>query len=104
MRSITLAVVALLIVLAAPCARSQELSKNDRARGHIMLRNVKNEVQKNYYDPKFHGVDLEARFAAADKKLDEATSNGQIFGIIAQTLMDFDDSHLFFMPPPHVNR
>jgi len=102
-RSIAPVAVLLLIVLSAPCARSEELSKNDRARGHIMLRNIKDEVRKNYYDPMFHGIDLDTRFAAADKKIDEATSNGQIFGIIAQTLLDFDDSHLFFMPPARVN-
>ncbi|HEY6137053.1 MAG TPA: S41 family peptidase [Thermoanaerobaculia bacterium] len=104
MRSIAPAALALFVVLAAPCAMAQEFSKNDRSRGHLMLRNIQDEVRKNYYDPKFHGVDLDARFAAADKKIDEATSNGQVFGIIAQALMDFDDSHLFFMPPPHVNR
>lgn len=98
------AALALFVVLAVPCAMAQELSKNERSRGHLMLRNIQNEVRKNYYDPKFHGIDLDARFAAADKKIDEASSNGQIFGIIAQALMDFDDSHLFFMPPPHVNR
>ena len=104
MRSLAPAAFALFVVLSTPCATAQEFSKNDRSRGHLMLRNIQDEVRKNYYDPKFHGVDLDARFAAADKKLDEATSNGQVFGIIAQALMDFDDSHLFFMPPPHVNR
>jgi len=64
-----------------------------------MLNQVKSEVKKNYYDPTFRGIDLEARFQAAEEKLKQATSNGQVFGIIAQALVDFNDSHTVFIPP-----
>ena len=78
---------------------AQTLTATDRDRGHTMLRVLKNEIKKNYYDPTFRGIDLEARFKAADEKVDAAKSVGQIFGIVAQVLLDFEDSHLFFIPP-----
>jgi carboxyl-terminal processing protease len=44
-------------------------------------------------------MDLDARFTAADEKLKQATSLGQVFGIIAQAMADLNDSHTFFIPP-----
>jgi C-terminal processing protease CtpA/Prc len=44
-------------------------------------------------------MDLETRFKIADEKIKSATSLGQIFGIIAQALIDLEDSHTFFLPP-----
>lgn len=71
----------------------------ERGRGRDMLKAIKDDIKKNYYDPNFHGIDLEARFKTADEKIQQAQSVGQIFGIIAQVLLDFDDSHTFFLPP-----
>ncbi|MBA3356824.1 MAG: hypothetical protein H0U18_12980, partial [Pyrinomonadaceae bacterium] len=57
----------------------------DRDRGRMMLSVIKSDLKKNYYDPNFHGLDIEARFKEADEKIKQAASLGQIFGIIAQT-------------------
>jgi predicted metalloprotease with PDZ domain len=65
---------------------------------HI-LEVIKGDIKKNYYDSQFHGIDLEARFKTAKEKLKNANSGGQMMTIIAQVLLDFDDSHLFFLPP-----
>jgi len=78
---------------------AQSLNAVDRERGNMMLKVLKNEIKKNYYDPTFRGIDLEVRFKTAQEKIDRAASLGQVFGIIAQALMDFEDSHLFFIPP-----
>lgn len=75
------------------------VSEVDRDRGHVMLQIIKEDLKKNYYDPAFHGMDVETRFRAADEKIKTATSIGQIFGIVAQFLVDLNDSHTFFMPP-----
>jgi carboxyl-terminal processing protease len=84
---------------AAPrAARAQTLSY-ERDRGVAMLEVIKSDIRKNYYDPNFHGVDLDARFKAAAEKIKQSNSVGQIQSIIAQVLVDFDDSHLFFLPP-----
>lgn len=75
----------------------------DRDRGRMMLSVIKSDLKKNYYDPNFHGLDIEARFKEADEKIKQGTSLGQILGIIAQTLIDLNDSHTYFLPPdrPH---
>lgn len=99
-----LAVAMLILAFGWPAARAQTLNKFDRDRGRVMLGAIKNEVKKNYYDPSYHGIDLEARFKAADEKISSATSLGQVFGIIAQVLIDFEDSHLFFIPPARTSR
>ena len=64
-----------------------------------MLNVIKGDIKKDYYDPTFHGIDLDARFKVAEEKIKQATSLGQIFGIIAQTLIELEDSHTFFLPP-----
>jgi carboxyl-terminal processing protease len=73
--------------------------ERERERGLQMLRGTKDLIKENYYDPKFHGMDLEARFKAAEEKMKTAESLGQIFGIIAQAVAELDDSHTFFIPP-----
>lgn len=70
-----------------------------RERGRIMLKTIKDDLKKNYYDPTYRGMDVEARFKTADEKMKTAESVGQVFGIIAQVLLDLDDSHTFFIPP-----
>ena len=85
-------------------ANGQGVSKNDREVGKIMLRNVKDSIKKNYYDPEFHGVNIDEAFEAAEQKIDEATSNGQIFGIIEKVLLGLNDTHTSFEPPPHALR
>ncbi|HEV2915070.1 MAG TPA: S41 family peptidase [Pyrinomonadaceae bacterium] len=69
-----------------------------------MLNNVKTEFIKSYYDPMFHGMDVEARFKLADEKMKKAQSMGQLIGIIAQVLLDLNDSHTFFQPPYRSSR
>src|SRR6185436_10248854 len=56
------------------------------------------------YDPNYHGVDLKAVFGEADELLKKAESGGQIYGIIARALMQFNDSHLYFAPPVRSSR
>jgi carboxyl-terminal processing protease len=94
---------ALLTLALAACAAAQSLDL-DRGRSRTMLGNIKGKIKESYYDPNFHGVDLEARFKAADERLKAATSRGEMFGIIAQTLLDFKDSHTFFVPPQRASR
>ncbi len=83
----------------SPPAAAQKLSDHDRERGRQMLKTLKDDIKKNYYDPTFRGIDIEERFREADEAIRRAQSNGQIFGIIAQALVGFNDSHLFFIPP-----
>lgn len=64
-----------------------------------MLKNVKNAIKNNYYDPTFKGIDIEARFKAAEEKLKTTETLGQAFSVIAQAVIDLNDSHTRFYPP-----
>jgi len=83
--------------------RPQEL-KFERSRHILILNSIKDDIKKNYYDPQFRGIDIEKRFQDAEDKIKQDASVGQMSGTIAQVLVDFDDSHLFFVPPGKVNK
>ena len=73
--------------------------KNQIERGHEMLSEIKKDIRENYFDRKLHGVNLDQRFADADAQVTNAVSGDQIYGIFAQTLLAFEDSHTYFIPP-----
>jgi C-terminal processing protease CtpA/Prc len=85
-------------------AHAQGLNSEDRSRGHLMLDALKDDVKKNYYDANFHGIDLEAHFKKAHEFIKGAKTLGDVFGIIAQTMMAFNDSHTFFIPPEQTTK
>lgn len=78
---------------------SQSISSQDRDRGIIMLKAARDDIRKNYYDPTFRGIDLDARTKVAEEKIKQAKSNAEVFGTIAQLLLEFNDSHTLFLPP-----
>jgi C-terminal processing protease CtpA/Prc len=82
----------------------QTISSRDREVGRVMLQRIKDEIKKNYFDPSFRGINLDEQFKAADERIGQATSNGQIFGIIAKAMLSLNDSHTFFIPPQRAAR
>ena len=80
-------------------ALSQSLSSQDRDRGVIMLKAARDDIRKNYYDAAFRGIDLEGRTKFAEERIKQAKTNGEVFGIIAQFLLELNDSHTVFLPP-----
>lgn len=94
----------LLLLLPLPESSAQKASKLEIEQWRDVLRNVKSELKENYYDADFHGMDLEARFKKADEALKGAQSLGQLVGIVAQVLLDLNDSHTFFIPPFNATR
>ena len=93
----------LLITGASQPARSQTL-ESYREQGRIILGVIKSDIKKNYYDPSFKGLDIESKFQAASEKIKQATSVNEVLALIAQVLIEFDDSHTFFIPPRRVSR
>ncbi len=65
-----------------------------------MLDQIKEVVEKEYYDKTFRGIDLDQRFKTASERVKKLNTNAQIFRVIAQVLLDFNDSHTKFFPPP----
>ena len=101
---ITITFVVLAVLSPNTIAQAQKVEAKDRDRGQVMLSAIKDSLKKNYYDPNFRGMDVDARFKTAEDKLKQANSLGQVMTIIAQALMDLDDSHTFFVPPGRQNR
>jgi C-terminal processing protease CtpA/Prc len=100
----TLNVVWLLFVIMAVLPvrelRSQQKMDSftlDRARG--ILHDAYDGVKKHYYDPKYHGLDIDARFHEFDEKVKNAPSLSAAFGLVAGFLDALNDSHTFFEPP-----
>jgi C-terminal processing protease CtpA/Prc len=83
---------------------SPQISSLDRGRAQDMLRTVASEVRKHYYDPKFHGVDWDAKVAEAKQKIDKTTSMNMALSHIAAALDTLNDTHTFFLPPEHSYR
>ena len=94
----------LIIVFGCTHPVLSQISSSDRDRGIIMLKAARDDIRKNYYDPAFRGIDLDARTKLAEEKIKQAKSNGEMFGIIAQMLLEFNDSHTMFLPPPRSAR
>lgn len=105
-RPLLLIVLTMLALFSVPLRNSsaQKASKLDIEEWRDVLRRVKQELKKNYYDPSFHGMDIDARFELADSKMKTAESLGQLVGITAQVLLDLNDSHTAFIPPLNATR
>jgi C-terminal processing protease CtpA/Prc len=91
--------VLLCLLCLATSAAAQKMDGIEKERVKSMLKNVKKEIEKNYYDPAFGGMDLEARFKAAEEKLKTVDNLGQALSIVAQAVIDLNDSHTRFIPP-----
>lgn len=89
----------ILVGLSANFASAQKFDSIERGRMKDTLKTVKNSIKKYYYDQTFRGIDLDARFKKAEERMKEVTSTPEALGVIAQAVLDFDDSHLIFYPP-----
>jgi len=78
--------------------------KVNRERGLSMLADMKEVVRERYYDRKFHGINLDEKFKAAGESIKKLDTNSQIFRVLAQVLLDFNDSHTLFIPPGRANK
>ncbi len=65
-----------------------------------MLRDADADVQKHYYDSKFHGIDWPARVQEARKKIATARSMDDAVSEIAALLDSLHDSHTSLVLPP----
>jgi C-terminal processing protease CtpA/Prc len=77
----------------------QKVNKTEQAQGREILRKVEDTIERNYYDPKFRGIDLKANFDEAEKKMDQAPNLSFGLGIIALAVETLKDSHTYFIPP-----
>jgi len=69
-----------------------------------MLNMVRDDLKSNYYDQTFHGLNLEERFKDAEARIKTATTRDQLMIVVAQSLLELNDSHTFFLPPARAAR
>lgn len=97
-RSWPRACAAVVLLMATPLA-AQNL-EHDRKRGLSILKNIKGELRARYWDPTFGGRDLDALFERGAESIRAATGEAHISGLLTQLLLELDDSHTYFLPPP----
>jgi C-terminal processing protease CtpA/Prc len=93
----------LILFLATGCttvAQDESLRGEDRGIAKDMLHTVHDDIKKNYYDKTYKGLDIDARFKVAEKKIETAPSMNQALADIAGAVDALGDSHTFFIPPP----
>ena len=58
------------LMFALPAhSQKPKLNAFDYALAHDMLHDAYNDVKKNYYDPQYHGIDLDARYHEFEARL-----------------------------------
>ena len=99
--SLPLACTALLLLFAAGTQQLAhgQIGKFDRDSAEAMLDAARDDLRKNYYDPALRGFDIETKFKDAKERVKQATTRDQLIITVAQTMLDFNDSHTFFIPP-----
>jgi C-terminal processing protease CtpA/Prc len=91
-----------LALITAPVLSAQQpgtLSPYARKQVSDMLRDAYNEVKVHYYDPKFQGVDLDARYQQFVAKIDGLHDAGGGIALTASFLDGLKDSHTYLIPP-----
>lgn len=61
-----------------------------------MLNMTKDTIKKNYYDPTFHGVDIDFVFEQAKERMKVAPTRDALMMIIASAVLAIDESHTNF--------
>lgn len=101
-RTRAIACLLLFALLAAPALKSQQpapLSPFARKQIADMLHDAYSEVKAHYYDPRFRGVDLDARYQQFTAKIDSLHDAGGGIALTASFLDGLKDSHTYLIPP-----
>ena len=84
-------------------AKTPKEGGRNRDMGLRMLADMKDALKEHYYDPKYRGIDIDARFKAAEARIKTLTYNWEVYRVVAQVLLDFGDSHTRFLVPPRTD-
>ena len=87
--------------LAALARQNSKIGPLEHDRAVAMMEMLHDALKKNYYDPTFHGVDMEARYKVYLEKVKTAPTLATALRAIAAYLVALDDSHTIFLPPDY---
>jgi C-terminal processing protease CtpA/Prc len=65
---------------------------------------IDSTIRNYYYDPAYHGIDLDAHFKSFREKLKRSKSDQESMVLLAASLLEFNDSHTNFLPPAFEER
>lgn len=106
-RLLLLALVTILLQLAGEGGRAQSLPQinaHDRELAQRILSQVHQTLKQNYYDPSFHGIDVDERFKKYSAEIKTANTFQAAYRTIESFLIGLNDSHTAFIPPPNSKR
>jgi carboxyl-terminal processing protease len=98
--SVRLAAISLWLLALAVSVCSQQFTKFERDHAQQMLRDVDADIRKHYYDPKFHGLNWDAKVRQAEENIAKTDSMDGAVSEIAALLDSLNDSHTAFVVPP----
>jgi C-terminal processing protease CtpA/Prc len=64
---------------------------------------IRNTLREYYFDKSLRGIDLDAKVEAARTRIKSMNYNWEMYRVLAQLLLDFDDSHTVFALPPRAD-
>ena len=96
-------VVLTLLALASLPVLGQDM-KLERDRMQAMLKIVSQNIEKNFYDPNLKGLDWKALSSAAEARINDAKTPGEMLTAIFALVDKLKDSHTQFSPPSYVHR
>ena len=104
----SLSLVAVLLSGQAPAQETSKphlTSEAKQARGYAlsMLDEMRDILKEYYYDPKYHGMDINARINTAKERVKTLEFNWQMYRVLVQVLMELDDSHTRMLLPPRTD-
>lgn len=99
MRALLARQLAVALICFAPHVGAQQLTRIERSRGFTMLNVVREDIEKNYFDSAYGGIDLRAVFDSARARIEAADRLEQVLGAVAQATLSLNDSHTVFIPP-----
>ncbi|HTI38067.1 MAG TPA: S41 family peptidase [Vicinamibacterales bacterium] len=103
-RLVTSALALLLSVSTLHGQNQHAFSGYDRGLSLAMLKQEKQDLRDNYYDPGFRGLDIDKVFAEVEAKVRAATTTAEAITILAEPLLRLNDSHTRFYPPERLTR
>ena len=77
----------------------RHLERQDRTRGHRILRQLREQLDRYYFDTTWGGKNLDSIQHQTDIAIDTVSSVPAMFAAIAQFLNELNDSHTWFIPP-----
>lgn len=82
----------------------QLITGEDRNLSQTMLSTAADDVRHYYYDPKFHGVDWNAKVRETKESISKAATFSDAVSAIAALFETLNDSHTGFYPPERTVR